>query len=111
MRLCLDSILTEMQRITRMKAAEPWASGDSGKTGYQARIAHARHLVSAAKSVLGTGKIARSWRARRISFLCIEELRLIAAKRERLELELEAITTRLNARGEMGQWGRCWHFW
>ena len=62
-----DSILTEMQRITRT-AAEPWASGDSVKLGNQRASRTLGISYRRAKSVLVRGRLLGPWRARRISF-------------------------------------------
>ena len=94
-----DSILTEMQRITRT-AAEPWASGDSVKLGIR-RASRTLGISYRRAKAFWYGEDC-SVLAREADRLRIEELRIIAAKRQRLELELEAITTRLNARGKWG---------
>ena len=94
-----DSILTEMQRITRT-AAEPWASGDSVKLGIR-RASRTLGISYRRAKAFWYGEDC-SVLAREADRLRIEELRLIAVKRERLEKELHDITARLNARGKWG---------
>ena len=94
-----DAILTEMQRITRT-AAEPWSSGDSVKLGIR-RASRTLGISYRRAKAFWYGEDCAVL-AREADRLRIEELRIIAAKRQRLELELEAITTRLNARGKWG---------
>ena len=94
-----DSILTEMQRITRT-AAEPWASGDSVKLGIR-RASRTLGISYRRAKAFWYGEDC-SVLAREADRLRIEELHLITAKRERLERELQEITARLNARGRWG---------
>jgi hypothetical protein len=90
-----DAILTEMQRITRT-AAEPWACGDSVKLGIR-RASRTLGISYRRAKAFWYGEDCAVL-AREADRLRIEELRLIAAKRQRLEREMAEITARLNAR-------------
>ena len=94
-----DSILSEMQRITRT-AVEPWASGDSVKLGIR-RASRTLGISYRRAKAFWYGEDCAVL-AREADRLRIEELKIIAAKRERLEKELHDITARLNARGKWG---------
>jgi hypothetical protein len=90
-----DAILTEMQRITRT-AAEPWACGDSVKLGIR-RASRTLGISYRRAKAFWYGEDCAVL-AREADRLRIEELRIIAAKRQRLEREMAEITARLNAR-------------
>jgi Mg-chelatase subunit ChlI len=95
-----DTTLHEMQKITRL-AAEPRAPGDSTKAAIDRAARSLRLTYRRARSFwyATPGTAVRAWEADRVR---AEELQIIAAKRRRLERELQDIAARLAAR-EMGK--------